>query len=213
MQRVTQCLHQHPGGRYIQFESPSAFHKLLMAAPINVCFVTISCLAVHLETPTTPRSTPIPIAACSQSVLATFRSQKVGQMTFHLTPDARLSVALDCDNGEQLQRSCSCPGAPSSHQMTNSWQLSSLACHLAQRTRPTVHARQALPRPSPQTPNVQTPNPATAPGLVKRYRLDVMDADILHASVDKDACPTSVVAEAAELNKWVAVVLWGGGGW
>ena len=38
-------------------------------------------------------------------------------------------------------------------------------------------------------------------GLLKRYVLDVVDADILHASVDKDACPTAVVAEAAELNK------------
>jgi len=37
-----------------------------------------------------------------------------------------------------------------------------------------------------------------------------MDADILHASVDKDACPTSVVAEAAELNK---CAVRGVGGW
>jgi hypothetical protein len=44
------------------------------------------------------------------------------------------------------------------------------------------------------------------PGLTKRYALDVVSADILHASVDRGACPTAAVAEAAELNKW------GGGG-
>ncbi|KIY94161.1 hypothetical protein MNEG_13803 [Monoraphidium neglectum] len=57
-------------------------------------------------------------------------------MTFELSPDARMSVSLECDNG-----------------------------------------------------------------LTKRYRLDALEADILHASVDKDAFPTSAVAEAAELNK------------
>ena len=35
----------------------------------------------------------------AQSVLATFRSQRVSHMTFELTPDAKLVVALDCDNG------------------------------------------------------------------------------------------------------------------
>lgn len=59
---------------------------------------------------------------------------------------------------------------------------------------------QTSPRP-PLAHASSLPSPHSTPGLSKRYTLDVMDADILHASVDKDACPTSAVAEAAELNK------------
>lgn len=40
-----------------------------------------------------------------------------------------------------------------------------------------------------------------AAGLVKRYGLDVTDAEILQANLDGQDLPVSVVAEAAELNK------------
>ncbi len=42
-----------------------------------------------------------------------------------------------------------------------------------------------------------------AAGLVKRFSFDVLDSEVLHATVDPDAYPTVVVAEAAELDKWV----------
>jgi hypothetical protein len=54
-----------------------------------------------------------------------------------------------------------------------------------------------LPARDPLLPP-QQPQPQ---GLTKRYSLDVMEADILHASMDKDACATAAVAEAGELNK------------
>lgn len=39
-------------------------------------------------------------------------------------------------------------------------------------------------------------------GLIKRYRVDCMDAEILQANVDRDAFPTCVVAQASELNRY-----------
>lgn len=38
-------------------------------------------------------------------------------------------------------------------------------------------------------------------GLLKAYSIAAVDAEILDATVDVDGCPTSVVAEAAELNR------------
>ena len=38
-------------------------------------------------------------------------------------------------------------------------------------------------------------------GLTKRYGCDTAEADILQAAVDRDAMPTTVVAEAGELNR------------
>lgn len=41
-------------------------------------------------------------------------------------------------------------------------------------------------------------------GMVKRYQLDVVEAEMLQAEVDKDAMPTCVVAEAGELNRYAS---------
>ncbi len=38
-------------------------------------------------------------------------------------------------------------------------------------------------------------------GLVKRYRFDCLDCENVQPTVDKEAFPTLVVAEAAELDK------------
>lgn len=42
-----------------------------------------------------------PRRAPPQHVLAAFRSQKIARMSFELTPDARLSISLECLNGGQ----------------------------------------------------------------------------------------------------------------
>lgn len=39
---------------------------------------------------------------------------------------------------------------------------------------------------------------------MKRFSFDVLDSEVLHATVDPEAYPTVVVAEAAELDKWVS---------
>ncbi|KAG2501643.1 hypothetical protein HYH03_000147 [Edaphochlamys debaryana] len=44
----------------------------------------------------------------------------------------------------------------------------------------------------------------TEEGLVKRYSCDCIEGESLHPSVDKDAFPTVVIAEAAELDKLLA---------
>lgn len=38
-------------------------------------------------------------------------------------------------------------------------------------------------------------------GMLKRYQLDLLEAEMLQAEVDKEAMPTCVVAEAGELNR------------
>jgi hypothetical protein len=105
-------------------------------------------------------------------------------MAFELTPEARLGVTLDCDNGGARRHWVGgSPWGPAG-------QTGSGSAPLACAPFPTLWT--ALPNPPPPPPTA---------GLTKRYRLDVVDADILHASVDRDACPTAAVAEAAELNK------------
>jgi len=47
---------------------------------------------------------------------------------------------------------------------------------------------------------------AALAGLLKRYGLDVNTSDILQANLDSASLPVSVVAEAAELNKWVSIM-------
>lgn len=39
-------------------------------------------------------------------------------------------------------------------------------------------------------------------GLVKRYRLESLQSDILDANLDREAFPITVVAEAAELGRY-----------
>lgn len=47
-----------------------------------------------------------------------------------------------------------------------------------------------------------TPPPPPSAGLVKQYRLESMQSDILDANLDREAFPITVVAEAGELGRW-----------
>lgn len=148
-------------------------------------------LTPGLETrhPSSPQKTP-------QSVLAAFRSQKVASMTFELAGDARLDVRILCDNGGPRQRRV----GPSPEKWgVGAWggsvagpRLGLGFCVALARSPSAVYSSICLAQLAP-----------APPGLSKRYRLDVVDADILHASVDRGGFPTSVVAEAAELNRRV----------
>ena len=56
-------------------------------------------------------------------------------------------------------------------------------------------------RPRHDTRRTASVRPGCRAGLVKRYRFDCLDCENVQPTVDKEAFPTLVVAEAAELDK------------
>jgi hypothetical protein len=132
----------------------------------------------HNQQQRQPHDTPK--TKTKQGVLAAFRSQRVAAVAFDLTPSGRLRIAVDCDNGVCLIL----------------WSRSLSSCKPL--VRKTDFALQHTTTSKTTNPKQNQIKPT---GLVKRYAVDALDADILHAAVDRDACPTVVVAEAGELNK------------
>jgi hypothetical protein len=130
-------------------------------------------------------------ASCSpllllQHLLATFRTLKVSRMDFELNAQqAYMAVTLTCDNGEAQAPPVPAPPLRSSSAATAPHPTSLAAAQQATSCRLAAVGQRL----------------AASAGLVKRYRLDTLDAEILQATVERSILGTCVVAEAGELNK------------